>query len=618
MPKTPLNLALQKQQIVEFVQQKRFAEARDLCRKACRKHEADAECWFLLGAIEGQLGDYSAAEEGCRRALGLAPSHPSLHYNLGVALAHQQRFEEAIPSLERAIQLDPTNADACHDLGNALVATGRLDKAIHCYREAIKQRPAFVAAHLSLARALRKLNMAEAIEQYRVTITLAPRLMDAYSELATILINNRKYELCKQILDVGIKNLPGSADLLYKLGISHQEQGEVEPALDCYMRATQLAPERDDIKAARAGALALLGDKHSAEAILLPLIEAQSRDPTVALTFGYLSSGMGREDEAIAYLESGLNKAGADNSVKSRMCFSLARLLDRRGRYDEAFAYAERANRLHGAGPDTKNLAEWIYNNRGVFASGLQGRSDSCDTSVFIVGMPRSGTTLVEQILASHSQVFGAGELKEIAALVAGLPGLTGNDAPYPACLEKLKHTDLDALAGKYLEFISAISNNSPRVTDKTPGNFHYLGLIDMLFPNAHVIHCVRDPMDTCLSCYLHDFSGNHPYSYDLESLGRYYRSYERLMEFWKSALRVPILDVPYEELVTDTENTVREMTEFIGLSWESGLLNFHQQQRSVATASFDQVRKPIYSHAMNHWRHYECHLGALKAALGL
>ncbi|MDB4307986.1 sulfotransferase [Gammaproteobacteria bacterium] len=618
MPKSPRNLAACKQRISEFAQQQRLTEARDLCRQICRTHKADAESWFLLGTIEGLLGNYVAAEEGCRMALRLDSSQPGLHYNLGVVLARQGRLDEAIESFETTLQLDPTNTEARHDLGNVLVVCGRLDEALQHYRVTIQQQPGFIAAHLSLARALRKRNPAEAIEQYRVTISLDPCLLDAYSELATILINNRQYELCKQTLDLGIKKLPKAACLHYKLGISHQQQGEVESALACYERAAKLAPERDDIKAARASTLALLGDSNAAEALLLPLIEAESRDPTVALTFGYLSSGMDREDEAIAFLESGLNSPGIDDSVKSRLCFSLARLLDRRGRYEEAFTYADTANRLHGAALGSSNIADWIYNNREVFSGELQRRTEACDVPVFIVGMPRSGTSLVEQILASHSRVYGAGELKDIAALVAELPILTGNKTPYPACLGGIKRADIDSLASKYLEHISTISRDSMRVTDKTPGNFLYLGLIDMMFPSAHVIHCIRDPMDTCLSCYLRDFSGNHPYSYNLDALGRYYCSYEKLMKFWKETLRLPILDVRYERLVTDTENTVREMTEFIGLSWESGLLNFHQQKRSVATASFDQVRKPIYSHSINHWHHYERHLDALKAALGL
>jgi hypothetical protein len=232
---------------------------------------------------------------------------------------------------------------------------------------------------------------------------------------------------------------------------------------------------------------------------------------------------------------------------------------------------------------------------------------------VFIVGMPRSGTSLVEQILSCHRGVHAAGELRDVGKLVASL-GLRfqGEDDVLPG----LDSGSLNAAAGRHLERLRGLGGNAKRLTDKMPYNFLHLGLISLLFPRARVIHCLRDPIDTCLSCYFQNFATGNFFSFDLGNAGLYYRQYERLMAHWRTVLDKPILEVRYEEHVAEPEKVCREMLDFLDLDWDPACLRFHESRRFTNTASRDQVRKPIYTSSSGRWQRYERHLGPLLEAL--
>jgi hypothetical protein len=238
------------------------------------------------------------------------------------------------------------------------------------------------------------------------------------------------------------------------------------------------------------------------------------------------------------------------------------------------------------------------------------------DRPIFIVGMVRSGTSLVEQILASHPAVYGAGELPDVTEITRALPGLLGTDDRYPEFLPILNQEAVDSMACRYLDRLNQIAPGAMRVTDKMPGNFMYLGLIELLFPGARIIHCMRDPVDTCLSAYFQDFSNNHPYAYDLSNLGAFYRGYLKLMAHWRKVLHLPLLEVRYEDLVADQERISRTLIEFCGLEWDSRCMQFHDSRRFVETASHDQVNRPLCHHSIARWKNYERHLAPLLAEL--
>jgi hypothetical protein len=305
---------------------------------------------------------------------------------------------------------------------------------------------------------------------------------------------------------------------------------------------------------------------------------------------------------------------------RSAAHFSLGRLYDRAGDYNRAFVHFQAGNNLKPSDFDRGEFTRFIDDLINTFDVDFM-RNAPCAhhgsrRPVFIVGMPRSGTSLVEQILASHPEVCGGGELEDIRHIAFGAGAWLGSSHTYPRVVRELAAADCDTLAAGYLKKLAVLSPQARCVTDKMPQNFLALGLIALLFPEARVIHCLRDPLDTCLSCYFHDFTGYHPYAYRLEGLGFYYRQYQRLMRHWRAVLPIPMLDVVYEDLVADPEAGIRQLLAFCELDWDERCLRFYESERIVHTSSYQQVRRPIYKSSLGRWRHYAAHLEPLRRAL--
>jgi hypothetical protein len=271
---------------------------------------------------------------------------------------------------------------------------------------------------------------------------------------------------------------------------------------------------------------------------------------------------------------------------------------------------------------DEAAVLDALERTRKAFTAELmranRGAGDPSSLPVFIFGMPRSGTTLVEQILASHPQVFGAGEIADFTQAIAGLGGVAAQAQYSPEALSRLPDEDLRRLGASYVERIRRLAPAAARIANKTPGNFHFAGLIHLALPNARLIHTRRDPVDTCLSCFQQMFPETLSYTFDLAELGRYYRAYEAVMAHWRAALPSgAMLEVQYEEVVADLEGQARRIVAHCGLEWDPRCLSFHETERPVRTASVMQVRQPIYTSSVGRWRAYEAFLGPLLAELG-
>ena len=310
------------------------------------------------------------------------------------------------------------------------------------------------------------------------------------------------------------------------------------------------------------------------------------------------------------------------------LCHAAAKIANDVGRYDEAFEFAAAAGRYSGKDFDAVGLARRFEGLKKLFsAEFFAGRESSGDASkqpVFIVGMPRSGTTLTEQIIASHPQASGAGELGAFQVLAKSLgyltPSLRNKDADegeFARRVGALREKEIHAAAGEYLSTLRRVGGDGRRIVDKMPQNFQFAGLIALLFPNAKIIHCRRNPLDTCISCFMSHFVEGHDYSTDLEMLGSYYRQYAALMEHWRQALPIPIHEVRYRVLVADTEGEARKLIAFIGLEWDPACLRYYESKQPIFTNSRVQVRQPVYTSSVERWRRYERHIGPLKAALG-
>jgi len=396
--------------------------------------------------------------------------------------------------------------------------------------------------------------------------------------------------------------------------------GMIDHALTATAAAMALEPDNIQTMQSRAWVLQAAGETDAAWELVRKLLVRTPMTPALAKLYARLAGQYGQGTQALAAIDR-LAAAGLRSS-DLKLHLAAAQLLDQAGRYDEAFARALIGNSSYQGAPyDPPGQTRWTDQSINYYTlqrmRSLPRATLRSDKPVFIVGMPRSGTSLVEQILASHPAVHGAGELDFIQRVVFGTVGMLRADyADYPACLDRLATDHLDGMAHVYLAPFIALKPDATRITDKMPLNFFYLGLIAALFPQARIIHCVRDPLDTCLSCFFTDFNAGHQYKYHLNHLGHFYRQYQRLMAHWKSAVDLPILDVTYEALVADQQGQSQRMVEFLGLPWDEHCLQFHKTKRACMTQSSLQIRQPLYTTSTQRWRHYEKHLGPLQAAL--
>jgi len=460
---------------------------------------------------------------------------------------------------------------------------------------------------------------AEAGNHFREVILHEPNQVYFHWATAICLWASGESNCAGEYLQVAVKLDPGFAPAQAWLGQWYLDRGVIDAALRATARAMELAPDNISCIQARAWVLEAAGDADEAWQLVQRLMGAGQMNPSLARLYGRLASRYGQQQQALSVI-SNMLKAGID-PLESALNFTAAELLDRAGRYDEAFTFAATGHAPHrspydpvGQAKITEGFIKYFSRQR---MSSLAKASVRSDAPVFIVGMPRSGTSLMEQILASHPAIYGAGELDFMEKVLNGTLGMLRAEVlDYPHCLDRLTTDQADGMAQVYLGPLTALAPGALRITDKMPLNFLQLGLISLLFPGAKVIHCRRNPMDTCVSCYMTHFNSGHEFTHNLTHLGHFYRQYEQLMVHWKKTLDLPILDVCYEETIADPEAQARRMVEFLGLPWDDACLRFYDTKRPVATASVQQVRKPIYNTSIQRWKHYEKHLGPLKAAL--
>ena len=403
----------------------------------------------------------------------------------------------------------------------------------------------------------------------------------------------------------------------------HLQRREVPEALDHSAQAAELAPNRIDVALTRAAVLVAARDVEAAWPIIRNLLAAGHTSTRLIVLFGRIAPQIKAESGALSLILRLLKERRFTNPADERgLRYAAANLLDRAGRFDEAFAQARLGGVLRGVYYNAAATEAGVTRQIEYFTRERLGclprASHQSEKPLFIVGMPRSGTSLVEQILASHPQVHGGGELDVMFKVAtAAMQKLSRQGwGEFPQYFNRLYLGVADELANIYLQPLIALNPSAKRITDKMPLNFLHVGLIALLFPQSRVIHCRRDPMDTCLSCFMTDFAGGNEFSYDLAALGHFHRQQDRLMAHWKSVLDLPILDVQYEQLVGDAEPQTRRLLGFAGLSWSDKCLRFHENDRFVNTASNEQVRRPLYKSSVQRWKNYEKHLVPLKTSL--
>ncbi|RMF78332.1 MAG: hypothetical protein D6739_11905, partial [Nitrospirae bacterium] len=404
-------------------------------------------------------------------------------------------------------------------------------------------------------------------------------------------------------------------------GLVLTKLGRRREAMQAYRRGLEVSAEDLDLVACEADLLDQEGEVEAAYERVASFVERGVDHPGLGIVLANVCRHVGRCEEAVAYLERQRSRGDLQPEIRAEVCFALGKLYDRAGRYDEAFATFREANGLMRLRFDEEAHAADIDGLIEIFTPGFLERAPRAkvetDLPLFVIGLPRSGTSLVEQIVASHPQAAGAGEIGDIGHFVERLVGRRGGRGGYPECFRHLTARELDAMAQEYVDHLRRLAPGAVRVTDKMLQNYQHLGLIALLFPRARVIHIRRDPRDNALSIYFQQFLGNLSFSGDLRQIGVYYRHYRRLMDHWRQVLALPVLELDYEALVAEPERWIREIVAFAGLPWDERCLAFHETRRTVATLSYDQVRQPIYTSSVGRWRHYERHLEPLYQGLG-
>ena len=591
-------------------------------RRALEINPEYAEAHNNLGVALQDLGRPDDAVASFRRALEINPEYAEAHNSLGSALQNLGRLEESAASYRKALAVNPNYGFAHHNLGTALNCLGRLDDAVASFHRALEIDPEYAEAHNDLGSTLQDLGRLEdALASYRKALAINPSYAEAHSNLGSVLQSlGRLEDAFASYLNALTLN-PDFAEAHSNLGSLQQRIGQVDEAVASYLKALEISPELAVAHSNLGEALMALGKMEEAENHLSRAVELSSggaKPLAIALTHIPCRPNDPRFDQLEAVYA---RRESLPFDDRIELSFAMGKTLEGIGQYDRSFAAYEEGNRLYAQRHpfDEAAVEDHLAKTCSVFGPELfrqyatvAGRLPATRDDrvpVFIVGMPRSGTTLIEQILSSHSAIFGAGELSKLGELARRVEILSLDLATLSA---------LRRLGEEYLDHVQKLAPVTRYFTDKMPANYRHLGLIHMMLPNAKIIHSVRDPMDTCFSCFALHFTSGQRFSYDLGALGRHYVRYKKLMAHWHNVLPSGrIIDVRYEDNIADPEHEARQMLDLLGLPWDPACLKFYENKRTVQTASLGQVRRPIYSSSVARWKRFEKHLGPLLETIG-
>ena len=566
-----------------------FKSAASLLHKFCQSDLRNAEARYLLSICLGRIGRWPEASHALHESIALQPEIAQLHFALGISQLELKQFRPAIESFRRTLKLDNTLTEA----------------------------------HIYLARACLILqDFSQSQQHYQKALTLNPDMAEAYYGLGCIEHETGNSESAIEFLEKALEHQPDSVDALRMMGSVLEKEGHIEKSAACYKKALLIDPGSVQAAAGLALIYEFRGDTRKAIELIDPLIIKHDRNPALGVAFAKICRHINRREEAVNYINRTLESPDLiNNRIRKNLHFMAAELLDKLQRYDAAFIHFEAGNKvatnqLYDAIEHMQMIDDIIstYSPKLMMKMPRSTRHDS--RPVFIVGMPRSGTSLTEQILAAHFDVHAAGELKILDSIIKEIPEKPGNTQKFPCRVSFLDQQDLDNIASRYLTHLDGLSSNARRITDKMPHNFYYLGIIQLLFPDARIIHLTRDPLDNALSIYFQNFSHGHVYANNLFNIGAHYHQYQRLMAHWKQVITLPFLEVSYEQLISDQVMITRQILEFCELEWNENCLQFHKVDRNVLTSSYDQVRQPLYTRSVGRWRNYEQYINKLKEGL--
>jgi tetratricopeptide (TPR) repeat protein len=623
--------------------------AAELCRDAIEEEPRDDKMRILLGTVLVRQTKYQDAEQLLREVISRWPEIPKAHRELGNSLIAQGKGDEAIECYKRVVELTPDNPVAHRDLSMALKTVGRREeaeqaldvsfeldperkdlviaaehqrageygKAENICRDILRKDPTNVNATRLLGLIAGELGKHRlAARMLRNAVKLAPDFFGAHLDLARALLEIEELEECETVLQRVIKMRPNLPQPRSMLGGVYNKMGRFEDGVETYKLALKQQPNHAGSMAGLGHSLKTIGRQDESIDIYRDCIKNY---PTFGEAYWALANlkTFRFSDDEIAVLEQHVDDDKLADETRVNLNYSLGKAYEDRGDYDLAFERYDQGSKIRRPHESydpvhTETVHDQIIETiSAAFIEENAGNGNPDDAPIFIVGLPRSGSTLVEQILASHSQVDGTHELPDLPRVIHTINQQRLQGDTYPQALRHYGES-LAKLGDQYIESTTRFRKGSPFFTDKMPNNFASIGLIALILPNAKIVNARRHPLDSCMGSYKQLFYKGQSFTYDLVELGEYYLEYQRLMDHWHEILPGKVLDVQYENMVADQENETRRLIEHCGLPWEDGCLRFYETDRAVITASSEQVRQPIYSKSVNSWRRFEAHLGPL------
>ena len=624
--------------------------AEAVCAGLLDQHPEDANVLCLSALALIKLERFDEANARIEHALSIYPEFARPHEVRGELLLAKNELPGAAEAFQQALKLDPKRQRARMKLGQVFMYMGRVEEAQalkaefmessqdnqdiaeaaelekeekfaeaeQIYRQILTRHPDNVSAMRLWARLgvqQKRYAGAEALLQQAVKV--APGFKRAWADLCSTQVEQEKFDDAIKNAKRLIKLQPRSPDGHIWLAVASALAGHHQDAVESFDNALEIAPDHVGALCGKANASRTIGDQDGAIALFRRSIKANPLHAEAYWSLANLKTFRFEDsevDDMLALL--GDERIPPEGQVQLNNALGLE--FDGRKEYDRAFEFIDRGNILRRE----QEFYDRVENEERVdlsidaftqqFLEDNAGHGDPDSAPIFIVGLPRSGSTLLEQILSSHSMVDGTHELADLSKSIKFNRKLTGPRLRYPTSVANMNADGFKRLGNEYIERTRRYRGSRPFFTDKNPNNFVHVGLLHLILPNAKIINARRHPLDSCFGSYKQLFAQGQPFTYDLVEIGEYYLQYQRLMDHWHEVLPGKVLDVHYEEVVADLEGQVRRILEYCELDWEESCLRFHETSRSVKTASSEQVRQPIYSSAVNTWRHYEQHLGAL------
>jgi tetratricopeptide (TPR) repeat protein len=606
---------------------------------------------LFLGMARRQIGDLAGATAILEALAQRRPDSAAVQYELGVTLGLRGQRDEALAALRRAVALSPVIGDAWRLIAEHLIERGDVadaDAAWANHMVVATAGPALAAP----ASAICENRLADAERLLRAHLARQPDDPAALRMLADLAMRAQHWDDAAVLLGRCVTIAPGFVAARHSYALALHEQNRTVEALGEVERLLAADPRNPVFLNLKANVLSRGGRHEDALASFETVLASHPSNPRIWMAYGDELKTTGRTDEGIAayrrsleiapsfgeawwslanlktfqftpadvdLMHAQLNRPDASDDDRLHLHFALGKALEDREDYAASFVHYADGNRIRRRqiAYDAEATTTFVRRTMSLFtpefAARHRGWGCEAEDPIFVVGLPRSGSTLVEQILASHSAVEGTMELRDVADLARSLT----RRAPYPEVLSQLDANECRSLGERYLRQTRSHRNEGkPRFIDKMPNNWMHIGFMHLMLPNARIIDVRRDPMACCWSCFRQHFARGQHYTYALDDLGRYYRDYVALMDHFESVLPGRVLQLSYERLVTHTEPEVRRLLDHCGLAFEADCLRFHESRRAVATASSEQVRQPMYREALEHWRHYEAWLEPLQRAL--